>query len=170
LGMVVDDAIVDVENVFRRWRENRALPNPRPLLEVVASASSEVRHSIFYATVLVLLAFLPLVLLPGLEGQLFAPVAIATCVSITASFLVSLTVIPVLCSLLLPPQTERSARDPFLVRGLKTLARRTFLPLALHRPLLILAITAVALSAAIALYPTLPKNFLPAFQIGRAHV
>ena len=97
IGMVVDDAIVDVENVWRRLRENPG----KPLLEVIASASGEVRNSILYATVLIILVFLPLLGLEGIEGRLFTPIAIATITSMAASFIVSLTVIPVLCSLLL---------------------------------------------------------------------
>src|SRR5690606_15259818 len=77
IGMVVDDAIVDVENVFRRLRENAAREHPQPRLAVIAAASREVRSSIFYATVLIILVFLPLLGLSGLEGKLFAPIAIA---------------------------------------------------------------------------------------------
>jgi hypothetical protein len=73
IGMVVDDAIVDVENVFRRLRENAALPHPASALQVIASASGEVRNSILYATVLIILVFLPLLGLTGVEGKLFAP-------------------------------------------------------------------------------------------------
>lgn len=173
LGMVVDDAIVDVENVFRRWRENRHLPQPRPVLEVVASASSEVRHSILYATILVLLTFLPLIALPGLEGQLFLPAAVAACVSVVASFVVSLTIIPVLCSFALRQNAEakpEAARDPFLVRWLKTGVERALLPLALNRPFVVLIGTGLLLSAGLALYPTLRQNFLPAFHEGSATV
>ncbi|MDQ3621823.1 MAG: efflux RND transporter permease subunit, partial [Verrucomicrobiota bacterium] len=104
IGMVVDDAIVDVENVFRRLRENAALPHPRPKLHVIAQASGEVRNSILYATILIILVFLPLLGLSGVESKLFAPIAVATIISMIASFIVSLTTIPVLCSLLLNPQ------------------------------------------------------------------
>ena len=87
IGMVVDDAIVDVENVFRRLRENALLEKPRNKLEVIAKASAEVRSSILYATVLIILVFLPLMALSGVEGRLFTPIAVATIVSMAASFL-----------------------------------------------------------------------------------
>ena len=80
IGMVVDDAIVDVENVFRRLRENAALAKPHPKLQVIAKASGEVRNSIFYATILIILVFLPLLGLTGVEGKLFAPIAIEMCI------------------------------------------------------------------------------------------
>src|SRR6185503_5371733 len=115
IGMVVDDAIVDVENVFRRLRENAALPHPHEKLAVIARASGEVRNSILYATILIILVFLPLFGLEGIEGRLFTPIAIATITSMLASFLVSLTVIPVLCSLLLSPNAGKNHGDGFLV-------------------------------------------------------
>ncbi len=117
IGMVVDDAIVDVENVFRRLRENAALADPLPKLEVIARASAEVRSSIFYATVLIILVFVPLLALSGVEGRLFTPIAIATIVSMGASFVVSLTVIPVLSSFLLNPKPGGEHREGVIVRA-----------------------------------------------------
>jgi Cu/Ag efflux pump CusA len=143
IGMVVDDAIVDVENVFRRLRENASLQSPRPRLEVIASASSEVRSSILYATILIILVFVPLLGLAGLEGRLFQPIAIATIVSMIASFVVSLTVIPVLCSFLLRPKEGKQHRDGPLVRALKALTRATFLRAAFAAPLAVVGIVSI---------------------------
>ncbi|MDB6150531.1 MAG: CusA/CzcA family heavy metal efflux transporter [Chthoniobacter sp.] len=182
IGMVVDDAIVDVENVFRRLRENAALSEPKPKLDVIASASGEVRNSILYATVLIILVFLPLLALEGLEGRLFTPIAIATITSMAASFVVSLTVIPVLCSFLLNPRSQairpeidgakhvQAHGDGFFVRGLKALVSRTFLRAALDVPLLVLAITGFLLLAALMLYPMMGKDFLPTFNEGSATI
>lgn len=168
IGMVVDDAIVDVENVFRRLRENASSPAPKPRLEVIAAASSEVRSSILYATLLIILVFVPLLGLAGLEGRLFRPIAIATIVSMSASFLVSLTIIPVLCSFLLKPKEGVKHRDGFLVRALKALARATFLRAAFHAPLAVLAAIFMLMIGAAALYPEMGKEFLPAFNEGSA--
>jgi CzcA family heavy metal efflux pump len=170
IGMVVDDAIVDVENVFRRLRENAALATPLPPLEVIARASGEVRNSILYATLLVVLVFLPLLGLQGLEGRLFTPIAIATMTSMAASFLVSLTVIPVLCSLLLTPRPGVTPHDGWLVRSLKRFAHATVLRVALNQPLLVFAVTGVLVVGALALYPLMGKEFLPAFNEGSASI
>ncbi len=191
IGMVVDDAIVDVENVFRRLRENASAPTPRPKLHVIAAASGEVRNSILYATILIILVFLPLLGLSGVEGKLFAPIAIATIISMVASFVVSLTAIPVLCSLLLgrqpsrlsrqagvPPADGLEARLPFqagsptspthhdgaLVRGMKWLLENTLLRFGLSQPYLLLAIVACIVAAAFSLYPRMSKDFLPSFK------
>ena len=164
IGIVVDDAIVDVENVFRRLRENAAKQHPRPRLEVIADASSEVRSSILYATILIILVFIPLLALEGVEGRLFTPIAIATIVSMAASFLVSLTVIPVLSSYLLHPAEEKEHRDSKIVTWLKTLLKNTWLKLALSHPFAVLAIALILLVGAVALYPSMSRDFLPAFR------
>ena len=119
IGELVDDAVVDVENILRRLRENRALASPRPVLEVIATASQEVRSGIFYATVIIVLVFVPLFALPGIEGRLFAPLGIAYIVSILASLLTSITVTPVLSYYLLSGRTAAHAGDNLVVRRLK---------------------------------------------------
>lgn len=164
IGMVVDDAIVDVENVFRRLRENAGRPVPRPRLEVIAAASGEVRHSIFYATVLIVLVFLPLLGLSGVEGRLFAPIALATIISMGASFLVSLTLIPVLASFLLRPAEGAPHGDGRFVRGLKHLLRGTLIRAGLDHPWPVLAVVGLAMAAAFSLYPRMGRDFLPAFR------
>jgi CzcA family heavy metal efflux pump len=164
IGMVVDDAIVDVENVFRRLRENAGLPHPHPRLQVIAKASGEVRNSILYATVLIILVFLPLLGLTGVEGKLFAPIAIATIISMMASFIVSLTAIPVLCSMLLNPKHGHEHKDGFLTRGMKWLLENTLLRFGLSQPLVMLGIVLMIVIAAFSLYPKMNKDFLPKFQ------
>ena len=172
IGMVVDDAIVDVENVHRRLRENATRPDPKPKLQVIAEASGEVRNSIFYATILIVLVFLPLLGLSGVEGRLFGPIAIATIISMIASFLVSLTVIPVLCSLVLRDTAkavkagaaQAAHSDGHLVRGLKWLLKNTLLRLSLDYPMLVIGGVICALLAAVSLYPQMGRDFLPAFH------
>lgn len=164
IGMVVDDAIVDVENVFRRLRENASLPKPHPRLQVIAKASGEVRNSILYATVLIILVFLPLLGLTGVEGKLFAPIAIATIISMVASFIVSLTAIPVLCSILLNPKQGHEHKDGFLTRGMKWLLENTLLRFGLSQPYLMLGLVLMIVVAAFSLYPKMNKDFLPKFQ------
>jgi CzcA family heavy metal efflux pump len=170
IGMVVDDAIVDVENVFRRLRENASLPEPRPRLEVIAAASSEVRSSILYATILIVLVFIPLLGLAGLEGRLFRPIAIATIVSMLASFVVSLTVIPVICSFLLKPKEGKPHREGPLVRGLKAFTKATFLRAAFAAPLVVIGLVVLFVVGAAMLYPGMGKEFLPTFNEGSATI
>jgi CzcA family heavy metal efflux pump len=164
IGMVVDDAIVDVENVFRRLRENAARPIPQPKLAVIARASGEVRNSIFYATILIILVFLPLLGLTGVEGKLFAPIAIATIISMIASFIVSLTAIPVLCSFLLHPKASHAHQDSVVARSLKWVLEHVWLRFGLNQPYLLLATAAVIVVAAFSLYPQMGKDFLPKFK------
>jgi CzcA family heavy metal efflux pump len=169
MGELVDDAIVDVENVFRRLRENRANPNPRPALQVVFDASAEVRTSIVYATILVILVFLPLFFLGGIEGRLFAPLGMAYVIAILASFVVSITVTPALCLVLLPKAKATERGDGPFVRWLKRLDER-LLRRVLARPKPVVAGTAFAVVAAIAIVPFLGREFLPPFNEGTATI
>ena len=164
IGMVVDDAIVDVENVFRRLRENAALHYPHSRLAVIARASGEVRNSILYATILIILVFLPLLGLTGVEGKLFAPIAIATIISMVASFIVSLTAIPVLCSLLLNPKAGHEHKDGIVTRAMKGLLEHVWLRVGLSQPYLMLALVVIIVAAAFSLYPQMGKDFLPKFK------
>lgn len=170
IGELVDDAIVDVENVFRRLRENRAAGSPRPPLQVVLAASREVRNAIVYSTVLVVLVFIPLFALGGIEGKLFRPLGVAYVVSIVASFLVSLTVTPALCAWLLPSDRSRSALgETRFVRALKRLDRR-WLEATLARPWPVFAVAGVLVVAASAAVPLLGREFLPPFNEGTVTV
>ena len=171
IGMVVDDAIVDVENVFRRLRENRDAEKPRPVLRVIANASAEVRNSILFATLLIILVFIPLFGLGGIEGRLFAPIAVATIVAMIASFIVSLTVIPALCSYLLPGMRRMAhGRDGWFVRMLKTIDRVVVLKFTLRHPYIVMAMAALMVIGAFSLYPKMGKEFLPEFNEGTATI
>ncbi len=171
IGMVVDDAIVDVENVYRRLRENRHAGQPRPVLRVIADASAEVRNSILYATLLIILVFVPLFGLAGIEGRLFAPIGVATIVAMAASFVVSLTVIPALCSYLLPRMKRMETEaDGWLVRKLKEFDRRVILAHTLRHPYVVIGGAIVLVAGSFALYPMMGKEFLPEFNEGTVTV
>jgi CzcA family heavy metal efflux pump len=169
VGMVVDDAIVDVENVFRRLRENAHAPHPRPVLRVIADASGEVRNSILFATLVIVLVFLPLFALGGIEGRLFAPIGVATIVAMLASFVVSLTVIPVLCSYLLPRMKRvQSGGDGWLVRLLKRADERFILGPSLRHPWAVITLALALIAGGLALFPMMGRTFLPEFNEGTA--
>jgi CzcA family heavy metal efflux pump len=165
IGELVDDAIVDVENVFRRINENKHAQNPKPLLQVVYDASSEVRNSIVYATIIVVLVFIPLFYMQGMEGRIFAPLGIAYITSIIASLFVSLTVTPVLCSYLLKARNENSETDSWLVRFLKRQDTR-LLHWGLARPKTIIGAAIIIIIAAISIVPFFGTEFLPPFNEG----
>jgi len=168
IGVLVDDAIIDVENVHRRLRQNRAKPASarRPVLEVVFDASNEIRPAMVFATVIIVMVFVPLLFLQGLEGRFFRPLALTYMVSILASLAVALTVTPALCLLLLRGRLGRDAeRDAFLVRWLKR-AYEPSLRLAIRFRGWVLGGAAVATAAALWLASTFGTSFLPSFNEG----
>lgn len=169
IGELVDDAIVDVENVFRRLRENRLKSHPLPILQVVYNASSEVRNSIVFATVIVVLVFLPLFYMSGIEGKLFVPLGLAYIISLIASLFVSLTVTPVLCSILLNKDKLIEHEDGKLVKWLKAKDKK-LLEFSLHNPNAVFGIAAVLFIGSLALIPFMGKDFLPKFNEGTATI
>ena len=165
IGELVDDAVVGVENILRRLRQNRAAAQPLPVFDVVERASVEVRSGILYATIIVVLVFVPLFALPGIEGRLFSPLGIAYIVSILASMLVSMTVTPVLCYYLLPGMKRLDHGDSPLVAWLKRQDAR-LLAWSFPRARLLIGAAAVAVIAAAASVPFFPRLFLPPFNEG----
>lgn len=165
IGELVDDAVVDVENILRRLKQRGKEANPLSVLETIWRASVEVRSGIVYATIIVVLVFVPLFALPGIEGRLFAPLGIAYIVSILASMLVSMTVTPVLAYYLLPQMKQLAHGDSPLVRRLKAWDTRA-LEWSFPRAKPILALAAVAVVVAVASVPFFPRAFLPPFNEG----
>ncbi len=172
MGELVDDAIVDVENIFHRLRQNAQLESPRPVLRVIYDASREVRGAIFISTLLVIVVFSPLFALTGMEGRLFAPLGIAYIVSIVASTVVSLTVTPVLSYFLLgKARSLKAAGDGFFLRGLKSamtpLIRTSMTPLGLT---IIGGATFLLATWSVVAVVGMGKDFLPSFDEGAAQV
>jgi CzcA family heavy metal efflux pump len=170
IGELVDDAIVDVENIFRRLRENRHAAVKKPALRVIYEASSEVRNSIVFSTILVVLVFVPLFALGGMEGRLFVPLGVAYIVSIIASLVVSLTVTPVLSYWLLPnAKFMAEEKDSPLLRWLKTLcgAANRF---SVQHPWPILLAVAAAVGVSGLVVSQMGRDFLPPFDEGTVQV
>ena len=165
IGELVDDAVVDVENIFRRLRENRASPNPRPVFDVVVSASQEVRSGIVYATMIIVLVFVPLFALSGIEGRLFAPLGQAYIISILASLVVSITLTPVMAYYMLPGLKRLAGRESLLVRILKR-GYRPVLSRAFEHTNALIVVTALAVVMAGTTAFFLPRAFLPPFNEG----
>jgi len=165
IGELVDDAVVDVENIFRRLRENREQGNQRSVFDVVVSASNEVRSGIVYATMIIVLVFVPLFALSGIEGRLFAPLGQAYIISILASLFVSITLTPVMAYYLLPGMKRLAERESWLVRKLKS-ANHAALGFAFAHRGLLLGVTALAVLGAGAGALSLKRAFLPAFNEG----
>ena len=167
IGGLVDDAVVDVENILRRLKENRAkdLSERLPLLPLVAKASMEVRSAILYATVIIVLVFLPLFALPGLEGKLFVPLGIAFIISTLASLLVSVTVTPVLSYYLLPKMKTLDHGDTQVLAWLKHRYKGA-LEAVLHKPRVAIYSALGAVVIAAASVPFFATTFLPPFNEG----
>ncbi|QDT13430.1 efflux RND transporter permease subunit [Planctomycetes bacterium K23_9] len=166
IGELVDDAIVDVENIYRRLKENRASDNPKHPLLVVFRASIEIRNSIVFGTMIVILVFLPLFALSGMEGRLFAPLGVAYIVSILSSLLVSLTVTPVLSYWLLGSQKLKGhEKDGFVLRGIKWVGDKV-IRFSLTVPRFNLAVTAVLVVLSGMFLMSLERDFLPPFNEG----
>jgi HME family heavy-metal exporter len=164
IGELVDDAVVGVENVLRRLRLNSQSCAPRPKLTVVLEASHEVRSSIVYATAIIVLVFVPLFAMTGLEGQLFRPLGVAYIVSILASLITSITLTPVLCYALLKPP-KHAERDTAVVRLLKS-ANKALLGVTFNHPKLIVTGIVASVIGAAVIATQLPRAFLPAFNEG----
>lgn len=166
IGEVVDDAIIDVENILRRLRENAACEHPRPVLEIVYEGSREIRNSVVFATLVIVVAFMPIFFLQDIEGRIFRPLAVAYLAAIGSSLLVAITLVPVLCSYMLGRGQEMRlyALSPLSERLVEAYGRA--LAPVLARPLPLVAVSAVALAAAVALVPSLGRSFIPAFHEG----
>jgi copper/silver efflux system protein len=167
IGLLVDDAIIAVENIFRRLKEEREVPEEtrRPVREVVAAATTEVVSPIFFATAIIILVFLPIFFLPGLEGRLLRPLGFAFIAALAASLLVALTVTPVLCALLLGRSRTLEAREPWLLRTFHAAYRPT-LDWSLHHRGIVVGIAIFMIMAAVLILPTLGRSFLPEFNEG----
>ena len=170
IGELVDDAIIDVENVFRRLRQNAQSGMVQTPAAVIFKASSEIRSSIVFATLIIVLVFIPLLNLGGFEGRMFAPLAFAYIASVAASLLIALTVTPALCYYLLgESRLVRTTRDSKLVEGLKW-HYTAILQWTLRRPAEIIAVSALMLIAAVMLFPLMGREFLPPFNEGALNI
>lgn len=169
IGSLVDDAIIDVENVFKRLRENHAKPPEErlPALKVVFEASKEIRTSVVNATIITIVAFIPLFFLDGMEGRMLRPLGISFIVALFASMVVAVTLTPVLCSYLLTGDKilKRNEKEPVVSRSLKKVYRRALEWVLIHKRL-ILGSTFVLLVGALVVFFSLGRNFLPPFNEG----
>lgn len=172
IGELVDDAIVDVENIHRRLKENRNAGSPKHPLLVVFQASVEIRNSIVFGTMIVILVFIPLFALTGMEGRLFAPLGIAYIVSILASLVVSLTLTPVLSFWLLKGEEHNQGeveKDGFFLAFLKWIASLT-IRLSLSIPFVILTAASVVVALSVVALVNIERDFLPPFNEGSVQV
>lgn len=168
IGSLVDDAIVDVENVFKRLRENRLLPEnlQRPLLTVIFEASREVRMPILSSTLIIIVSFIPLFFLTGMEGRLLAPLGIAFITALCASTVVALTLTPVLCSFLLGRKQGKDGEKESVVALWLNRHYNSLLQKAINRKRVVISITGALLVLALVVFFSLGRSFLPPFNEG----
>ena len=169
IGSLVDDAIVDVENVFKRLRENRLKPieEQKSIMTVVFEASKEVRMPILNSTLIIIASFVPLFFLSGMEGRMLAPLGVAFIAALIASTIVALTLTPVLCSYLLgkPRKNDKPEQEPFIVRKLKNVYEKA-LRWTLNHKKWVIGTTSVVLVASLIVFFSLGRSFLPPFNEG----
>lgn len=167
IGCLVDDAIVDVENVYKRLRRNAVLPSGerKPVREVVYHASAEVRMPIFNSTLIIAASFLPLFFLTGMEGRMLVPLGVAFLIALAASTIVALTLTPVLCSYLLGGATAAEKREPKVAHALRCAYSRSLTGVLKHKKVL-LGATGALFVAALLCFCTLGRGFLPGFNEG----
>lgn len=167
IGSLVDDAIVDVENVYKRLRQNRMLPveQQRPTKDVVFDASREVRMPILNSTLIIVVSFVPLFFLTGMEGRMLVPLGIAFIVALFASTVVALTLTPVLCSYLLDRKGEKPTQDAWVARKLRGVYEKALL-FSIHHKRAVLGSTICVFVVALGLFFTLGRSFLPPFNEG----
>ena len=163
IGVLVDDAIIDIENIMRRLSVNAAAPNPLPRLEVVRRASLEIRSPVLFATLAVIVAFMPVYLMTGIQGDFIGPLALSFMLAVVASLIVALTVTPALCALLI--STHDTHADSRWIMGLKRFQTRTVGAIA-NRLTLVGAVLAVAFAGALVWLPSLGGQFMPDFREG----
>ena len=169
VGVVVDNAIIYVEVIFRRLRENRAKGHPDPPLRVIFLASREIKDSVVYATIIILVVFGPIFLLGGVEGRILTPLGLAFAASLFTSLVVAVTLIPVLCSLLLTK--AEAVDDPGLERESVTIrilkaGYKYLLLYSLRHPSMVIGISVILLAVSLAMFPFLGRSFLPEFHEG----
>lgn len=170
IGTLVDDAIVDVENVFRRLHQNAASPSPKPVLWVIYKASSEIRKPVMYGTMLVTVVYLPLFFLSGIEGRLFAPIGLAYIVSVISSLVVALTVTPVMCYYLLGMRKAQEKQyGGWLVRVVQNGVEKA-IRLSVRRLAHVLGLVIAVAAACTAIFLTRGSSFLPEFNEGSFQV
>ena len=166
IGIVIDDAIINVENIFRRLRENHHSESPKPVFDVVYEASKEVQNSIIYATFVIALVFIPLFFLPGMSGRLFVPLSLTYIISLLASLIVSLTISPILSYYLLPKaKAVLTEKEPFFSFWLKNQYEK-LLKKVLSFPWPVLGLTFICFLAAAFYFPFIGKEYLPKFNEG----